>query len=391
MESANKSALFVLVVLLGIGLYVGRDHIQNLWLKSTQDASSGSKLVAQQSNTDSKESSLLQGGAIVVEAFGKPYVSENAFNKKLDQMLQASPYTKNMDPSTFPAEAKAKFLKDWVNFLLIKDIWGKETNIENDPVFKKRFEESLEALKDSLIIEAYVQEIKKKISVSDEDVSVEYHSNKDRYVKSLGGANFVVSQHADISSAKALQQNAARFTKADAFVDAAHAAGANNVINLGFVDSRGSSMDGDIAKLPTEVRRIIFGRHSESCLHVTAGGKHYIVFASDRKSPEFFELDEIRSQLKMMLEETKQKDALEKALEEMTSRANLVLKTDIWDAQPRVLSKQELQAAIEQDEASYSQEDSMMTDDSSPDSLVDMGPDIDLGDIDDMDYETKSK
>ena len=345
MESANKSALFVLIVLLGIGLYVGRDHITSI-LGSHSLKTSVAAVKA------SQESSLLQGGAVVVEAFGKPYVSENAFNKKLEQMLQASPYTKNMDPSTFPAEAKSKFLKDWVNFLLIKDIWGKERNIENDANFKKRFEESVEALKDSLIIEAYVQELKKKVSVSDEEVGVEYHSHKDRYVKSLGGAHFVVSQHADASSAQDLQQQAGRINKADDFADVARKSGADRVLDLGFVDSRGTAMDGDIAKLPTEVRRIIFGRHKDACLHIAAAGKHFIVFAADRKDSEFFELDEIRPQLKMMLEETKQKEALEAALEEMSMRANLVLKTEIWEKQPRVLSKEELQAAIEQDEAS---------------------------------------
>ena len=387
MESANKSALFVLIVLLGAGLYMWRDRITGV-LGSHSRATCVSAVSAP------KDSSLLQGGAVVFEAVGQPYFSENAFNKKLEQMLQASPYTKNMDPSTFPAEAKAKFLKDWVNFLLIKDIWGKEQNIENDANFKKRFEESIEALRDSLIIEAYVQDLKKKISVSDEEVGVEYHSNKDRYVKSLGGAHFVVSEHADVASAKTLQEQAERLNKADSFADLARRTGADNVVDLGFVDSRGTAMDGDIAKLPTEVRRIIFGRHKDSCLHVAAAGKHYIIFASDRKDPEFFELDEIRSQLKMMLEETKQKGALEAALEEMSARANLVFKTGIWDKQARVLSKDELQAAIEQEEASQDADFDMQPSGMNEDYLPAAGEDTGDAESDesvDVNHATQSK
>ena|GEM_PF-2320479 len=343
MESANKSALVVLVMLLGVGMYVWRDHVVGLF---------GHPLATQSLvKPSSKASDLLQGGAVVVEAFGKPYVSENAFNKKLGQMLQASPYTKNMDPSTFPAEAKAKFLKDWVNFLLIKDIWGKERNIENDPTFKKRYEESVEALKDSLIIESYVQELKKKVTVSDEEVGVEYHSNKDRYVKSVGGAHFVVSEYSSAAAATELQQQCDGITTAEDFMEAAHNAGASKVTDLGFIDSRGSAAEGDVSKLPAEVRRIIFGRHKDSCFHVAAGGKNYVIFATERKASEFFELDEIRPQLKMMLEETKQKEALENALEEMSANARLVFKTEIWEQQPRVLSKEELRAAVEQDEA----------------------------------------
>lgn len=340
MESANKSALIVLVVLLSVCGYVWRGKLVGLFNHHA------AHLSANTANTG--ESSLLQGGAVVVEAFGKPYVSENAFNKKLDQMLQSSPYTKNMDPSNFPAEAKAKFLKDWVNFLLIKDIWGKESNIENDPAFKKRFEESAEALKDSLIIEAYVQSLKKKIAVSDEEVGVEYHSNKDRYVKSVGGARFVVSEFADAAPARALQQQCDKCVSADDFINASR--DADKVTDLGFVDSRGAGANDDVAKLPMEVRRIIFGRHKDTNFHVLAGGKHYVIFVAEKKDPEFFELDDIRPQLKMMLEENKQKEELEHALAEMSAKANLVFKTEIWGNQPRVLSKNQLRAAMEQDD-----------------------------------------
>ena len=337
MESANKSALFVLLLLLGVGVFLGRTHIMNLVHgKSAAASPSGS--------------SLMQGGAVLVEAFGKPYISENAFNKKLEQMLQASPYTRSMDIATFPAEAKAKFLKDWVNFLLIKDIWGKEHNIEQDAAFQKRCEESMEALKDSLIIDAFVQDLKKKVIVSDDEISVEYHSNKDRYTKSQGGAHFVVAEYPELQAAKMLQQMAGGLKNAEEFIALVERNKDATYTDLGFVDSKSASIDAEIAKFPTEVRKVLFGRGKEAAVHIATTGKQFVVFACERKAADFFELDEIRPQVKMMLEETKQKEALEKTLEEMNTQANLVVKTEVWGDQPRVLSKEDLLKAIAQSE-----------------------------------------
>lgn len=351
MESGNKVVgLVVLGLIVGVVGFFGRAHFVHLFAHEPAAAVTSGK-------------SLAVGGRVIVEAFGKPYIAEDALDKKLQQMLQSSPSTRGMDAATLPAGAKVKFLKDWVNFLLIKDVWGKEHNVENDAAFKKRYDDAVEALKDSLIIDAFVQDLKKDVSVSDEEVSEEYHSNKDRFIKTPGGVNCAVVEFSDAASAKALQKQAQDASSLSEFqrlaVDGKFSA-------LGFVDVSGASSNAHVAKLPTEVKRVIFGKHSESVVFVPAEDSYYVVFMSERREPQFHSLDRIGGQLKSELEESKHLESLNNALESLRNKANLVIKMDVLGApvgnQPRVLTKEELAAVIEQEEAAAMADDAAFAD-----------------------------
>jgi hypothetical protein len=347
MESSNKALLFVVFSLIAVGAFFGRSQIMKLI--------NGSK----RSVVKSFDNSLVQGGRVVVEAFGKPYVTEESFNKKLAQMLQASEYTKNMDLESFPAEAKLKFLKDWVNFLLIKDVWGKEHNVEKDPEFKRRYEESAEALKDSLIIDAFVQDLKKGIVVTDDEVSVEYHSNKDNYLKSRGGAHYAVAEFDNNAKAREFETQLSGIEEVKDFMSLAENLDGKPV-DLGLVDAKGSSLGVNINQYPIEVKRLFFAKHVRPVSLVVADDKQFVVFATEKSAPVYHELDEIRPKIQMYLEELRQKDALEVALQEMNEKSNLVIKEEVFVKKPKkqskVMSKKELQKFSEVEGDSDDQE-----------------------------------
>lgn len=356
MESGNKVVgLVVVVFLVGAVGFFYRSNIEKLLKHGSSSAPASTH-----------DSSLAVGGRVVVEAFGKPYIAEDALNNKLQQMLQSSPVTRSMDPATLPAPAKINFLKDWINFLLIKDIWGKQHNVENDSAFQKRYNDAVEALKDSLIIDAFVQDLKKTISVSDDDVVAEYQSNKDRYLKTPGGASCSVVEFADAALARSLQHQAESVSSMDEFKSLVDGMGAGKLTSLGFVDGRGAASQAGLSKLPAEVRRVVLGKHAESVVLVPVKDSYFVIFMTEKKAPQFHELEQISSQVKAMLEETKQREALENALADLRDSANLVIKTDVLgvsaENQPRVLSKEELAAALQADDVALSDEDMVMDD-----------------------------
>jgi hypothetical protein len=353
MESSIKSLLFGVVLLGAAGAFVARKQITQLFKKHSAVLKGGASGLG--------DGSLVQGGDIVVEAGGKPYVSEEAFNKKLQQLLKSSAYTREMDSETFPAEAKSKFLKDWVNFLLIKDVWGKERNIEQDEEFKKRCEESFEAVRDSLIIDTFVQSLKDGITVSDDDVAVEYNSNKENYLKSRGGSRFAVAQFAKISEAQEFKEQLSGLTEVkDFMVLAEHLNGMP--VDLGYIDGKGSSLNAAISKYPIEVRRLLVAREVAPVSLVEDDGVAYVVFATEKKPATYYELDEIHTKIKALLEENLHKAALEKALSEMTQKANIVVHEEVFakknqKQKPRIMNKQELQSFNEELEEEESAED----------------------------------
>ncbi|MBM3894143.1 hypothetical protein FJ366_00900 [Candidatus Dependentiae bacterium] len=352
MESSGKSLLLIVVLLGAAGAFVGRKQLAVFFEMG--------KSSAQSALMDSENVSLVQGGEILVEAFGKPYVSEEAFNKKLKQLLKSSQYTKEMDPETFPVDAKAKFLKDWVNFLLIKDVWGKEKNLEQDEAFKARCVESFEAIRDSLIIDTFVQSLKETIVVSDDDVAVEYSSNKDNYIKSRGGSRFAVAEFAIKAQAQKLQSQLSGVAETKDF--AALAENLDGIpVEIGYIDGKGSSLNAVIGKYPTEVRRLFYAKTVDPVSLVSEGDRHYVVFATEKKSATYYELDEIAPRIKAMLEENLHKNALEKALDEMMKKANVTLHEDVFEKKskspkPRIINKKELQQLNDELDGEFEEE-----------------------------------
>ncbi len=344
MESGNKFVgVVVFSLFVGVAGYFGRSHITQFFHREP--------VVVDVVN----DKNLAVGGRVIVEAFGKPYIAEDALNQKLQQMLQSSPMTRSMDTATLPPAAKLNFLKDWINFLLIKDVWGKQQNIEGDAAFKKRYADASEALKDSLIIDAFVQDLKKDVVVSDEDIRAEYDANKSQYIKRPGGANCAVVEFDGTESARMLEDRACSASSMSEFKKMVDEMGAGKFTALGFVDQKGSESNSALAKMPAAVRKVLLGRHDESVVLVPSGSSYFVVFMADRKAPQYHEFSQISDQIKGRLEELKQRDALEQALEGLRNSANLVIKADVLGAsasnQPRVLSKEELMAAIQENEA----------------------------------------
>lgn len=349
MESGNKVVGLALVVLVaGAAGFFGRNHFAKILKNKSESAPVAGK-------------SLVTGGRVIVEAFGKPYISEDALNQKLEQMLQSSPSTRGMDVSLLPPVAKVGFLKDWINFLLIKDVWGKEKDFAHDAVFQKRLAEGIEALTDSLIVDSFVQDLKKNVVVSSEEIGVEYHSNKDQYLKAPAGAICAVVEYSDEAAAQNLVEKASKVELMSDFQALADSVPGGTFMPLGFVGGQGSGRNSQLEQLPMEVRYVVSEKHDQHCQLVSVDASHYVIFMADRKPARFKELDDASPEIASKLEEMKHRNALEAALEDLRTKANLVVNTEIFGAQkrpqPRVLSKQELAQAIQEEEASSSNYD----------------------------------
>ena len=312
------------------------------------DSKEDSKDVALQTPAASREG-VAEGGRVLVRARGKAYVAEEPFNKKLAQMLQASPYTRGMDIATLPAEAKLNFLKDWVKFLLIRDVWGSEREIEKDADFQKKLAEHVSALKDSLVIDAFVNEVRKGISVSADDVKKEYEVNRERYVKAPGGARMASARVTDSEAADTLHKRARRLTSIDDFESLANSVDGAEYSDHGLVNA--TYAYSALASLPQAVQRAMLDVDCPRSSVVQTDDGYWVIFCAEKRKAEYYAFDEIKDQIKGLLEETRQKEIIEEQVEKFSQSVNLEIDEAVFSSgqqNVRVVTPEELAAAVKQ-------------------------------------------
>ncbi|MCK4499225.1 hypothetical protein KAU11_01905 [Candidatus Babeliales bacterium] len=247
---------------------------------------------------DTKSVSAKGSGAVLAEVRGKPVIMESAFNDKLRQMLQANAYTKDIDPGTVPAEAKIKFLNDWLNVVVIKEVWGVDNKVKESSDFRDELASRMEALEDALIVEKFVGTLRGELAVSDNDISREFNDNKERYTKVAGGVRVAGAKFSDKE-------------KAQLFVNEV---GAKNISN--FEKAAKENKDAeyrDFGRISDVAFRGAPNKLAKKALatatfpevgFVEVGDKEFWVFLSlDKKDSEFYNLDEVKPQIKAMLEE----------------------------------------------------------------------------------------
>ncbi|MBT4595246.1 peptidyl-prolyl cis-trans isomerase [bacterium] len=290
------------------------------------------------------ESKKFDDATVVAKVLGKPYVTKEAFDKKLGMMLASSPYTKDIDPGTIPAEAKRKFLEDWLNFAVIKEVWGGENKVENSKEFKETYAERLEAVKDSVVVDMFVKDVRAGITVSDSDIKGEFEKNKGRYVKVMGGTKVAGVSFKDNGKAKDFLSSAKGTKDADKFEDI------TKDVDGTFKDFGrvGEEQEGAPQDIPASVRKAALSSKSTRVELVKDGDVSWVLHLSDKKDSVYFELDEIRPQVKAMIEEAKYKEVLELKVTELKKRANIEVNEAFFagSQQPRVITAEDLKKLI---------------------------------------------
>lgn len=262
----------------------------------------------------------------LVHLDGRAVVTEDAFSKKFNQMLQANAYTKDIAPEQIPAEVKIKFLEDWVNVIVIRDVWGAQNNVQESFDFKEALAERVDGLVDMLVVERFVANLRDNLSVSDREVRKDFEKNKARYTKVAGGVRVAGAHFAD-------KIEAAGF--ADSLEDVGAIGDFETIVktskNARYRDF--GRIDKDTLKGAPEVlahKALSRSRFPGVDMVSVSDDEHWVFLSADKVAPEYYELDEVAPQIKSMLEEQMFADVLAKEIEKLKSKADITINEEFF-------------------------------------------------------------
>lgn len=302
------------------------------------------------------ESSAFAGDTLVT-IDGKVVLTSNEFDAKLLQKLQSHPQTAQIPVETIPMAAKRQFLNELVRLSLINDVWGEKNKIEETPAFKKSLAEKIELLKESLVVEAFVNQLKTQISVSDADVKADYAKNKDKYVKVAAGVNLTGISF-DKKEAAVGFYDRAKLAPAE-FNGMAKREKGGKFKEFGRVDQLS-------AQVPADVRNSALGAgKTPRVALVTGKDGNWVIYVTDKKEAVHYDLAEISNDLKAMLEANKFREELEGRIEEIKKDAKIEINEEFFveKEQPglpegaKILTAEETAAAEEAEGALASAEE----------------------------------
>lgn len=250
------------------------------------------------------------------------FITKKDFDAKLAQMLQA--YRGQISVETLPAEAKRKFLDDLIKMRTISVVWAENRDVASDTGFQQLLNERMEAAREAAVVEFFVNELRDGIEVSDADVSADYKKNKERYVKVAGGAQV---QAISFDSEKDAAEFIEKVNKSgDNFESLGQETAKEKYKNFGFVSTvpQDPNMGMMQATAPEFLKKAALNAKSYPAVAMVNNGQKYWAFcATDKKESEYFDLNEIRDQLKEMLKEAKFKTILDDRIKDLVDKSKI--------------------------------------------------------------------
>lgn len=268
------------------------------------------KKTASKKKTSTAAVQTVGKGTILLNIDGKPAITEVDFNKHLAQMLQVNPYFRGASIDSLPAPLKRKFFDELIKQELII-AWAEKNNIDQDPEFIKSFEEMKKLVKRSLLVQRFETKLFDDISVSEKEIKDHFNKNKDKFIKEPGGTLVEGISFDDNTSATAFYDKVKG--KESEFKSIAKATDKDSFKDFGRVEEKQS---GPGVTIPAKIKeKALSLKNLPAIARVQADGKIWVICASDKKAPQYFDFAEIREQLEGMLKNNKFREILNKKVD----------------------------------------------------------------------------
>ncbi|KKQ33422.1 MAG: hypothetical protein US49_C0001G0102 [candidate division TM6 bacterium GW2011_GWF2_37_49] len=248
----------------------------------------------------------------------KVVITKDDFDKRINQILQANPYFRGAGADMLPPQVKQNVFKRLVEEeLLIHD--SDVNKIESDAEFKKIYAEMKNLLKRSVKIQLTEKKIFDKIQIAEEELKAHFDQNKDRYVKVAGGVLVTgIKFDTDASASVFLATAKAKIAN---FEELAKKNKSGKFREFGRVAKEASGAAMGMEATPAPIKEAALSSQSLPFVQKVKVGKDvWIIKASDRKEPVYFELSEIAEQLSGMLKNNKFKDEYAKVVKELEGK-----------------------------------------------------------------------
>ncbi len=256
-------------------------------------------------------------GEVLLSIDGKPVLKESDYKEYLTQILQASPYFRGVNVDMLPADMKQRLFYDLVNQEVIL-AWADKNNVEDTPEYQQEFEKIKTLLRRSLLMQQFEKKIFDKISVSDSDVKDEFEKNKKtRYVKAFGGVVVKGIKFENEDKANAFFDKVKNVKNTNEFASLAKKENAANFKDWGRVDRNPRDMM-NYSEIPAVIRAKVFSfKNYPAVEKIKIGNTIWVVHASDKKDDIYYDFDEIKPQIEMMLKRTKFKEKFDEKVKEL--------------------------------------------------------------------------
>lgn len=246
----------------------------------------------------------------------KAVITKGDFDKRINQILQANPYFRGAGADMLPPQVKQNVFKRLVEEeLLIHD--ADANKIESDAEFKKIYAEMKNLLKRSVKIQLTEKKIFDKIQIAEDDLKAHFEQNKDRYVKVAGGVLVTGIKFDTDAAANSFLVSAK--SKIANFDELAKQNKAGKFREFGRVGKEAPAMGMETTPAPIK-EAALSAQTLPSVQKVKVGKDVWVIKASDKKEPVYFELSEISEQLSGMLKNNKFKDEYAKVVKELEGK-----------------------------------------------------------------------
>lgn len=267
-----------------------------------------------------------QTGPVLLSINGKKVLQESEFVKSITQMLQANPYFRGAGIDSLPASIKRKFFDELVKQKVIIEN-AQKSNLFESADFKKAYAEMMQLVQDSLTVQFFEKEVFDTIKVSDSDVEEHFKKNKEQFVKVAGGV-LVAGTKFDSADAATAFYNKVKENPSE-FENIAKDEKDGKFKSFGRISKE--TKDFSASLIPAPVKDAVFALSSyPSVKQVKSGKEHWVIVASDKKETEFFDLDEIKPQIRSMLKNNKFKEELDKKLQGIKGHMSITVNEDYF-------------------------------------------------------------
>ena len=279
----------------------------------------------------------------------KVVITKDDFDKRINQILQANPYFRGAGADMLPPQVKQNVFKRLVEEeLLIHD--ADANKIESDAEFKKIYAEMKNLLKRSVKIQLTEKKIFDKIQIAEEELKAHFDQNKDRYVKVAGGV-LVSGVKFDSDSAASAFLATAKANVAN-FEELAKQSKSGKFREFGRVAKEAAGAPMGMEATPAPIKEAALSSQSlPSVQKVKVGKEIWVIKASDRKEPVYFELSEIAEQLSGMLKNNKFKDEYAKVVKELEGKYKISTNDEFFKAPAKSEEQAEGQVEPKEGEA----------------------------------------
>lgn len=257
-------------------------------------------------------------GPKVIEFSDGSSMTMSEIDAEIANVLSANPYTRAMNISQLTPDMKELFFNDMKNRRMV-EMWAKDNKVGDSEAFKADLKKTYDLLVQAKYGEWFSNQVKTKAgkTISDRDIEKTYEKNKRRYIKSSGGVKTSAVKFEAREEAKAFFESlngASVSTLADFEA-------ASRSTNGQFKDFGRISDESPRGALSVIVDEAMSRKSFPSIEMVKSSDVEYwVCLFEDSKEAVYFEFNEVKNQIRDMLENEKFNEMLEGEIKALESK-----------------------------------------------------------------------